>query len=395
MKRASARGRISYDGVVLACPTTIRYQRYSTESAHWWFARALRAMLSSSGLGTDAIDGFSVSSLTLYPDNAVGLVQHLGLAPCWLDHIQMGGASAIAALRRAARAVQAGDVQVVACVAGDTNHIDSFRRMLSSFSRFSQDAAYPYGYGGPNSSFALLTDYYMNAFGARREDFARICIAQRENALRNPNAIMKAPLTLDAYLAARPISDPLVLFDCVMPVAGAEGFLVMAEDTAVNRGLPFARIRATIERHNAFADDPIQIRGGWAMDVDELWDMSQASPDRMDVVQNYDDYPIIAMMQLEDLGFCGKGEGPAFVRAHDLRIDGDFPHNTAGGQLSAGQAGAAGSFLGLVEAIRQVTGNAGPTQVPGARWALASGFGMVNYDRGVCSNAVVISGAQA
>jgi acetyl-CoA acetyltransferase len=113
----------------------------------------------------------------------------------------------------------------------------------------------------------------------------------------------------------------------------------------------------------------------------------------MDLLQTYDDYPVISMMQIEDLGFCDKGAGAEFVRDRDLTVTGDFPHNTSGGQLSVGQAGAAGGYLGLVEALRQVTGQAGPTQVAAARRACVSGFGMVNYDRGVCSAAAVLEGA--
>ena len=132
--------RMGYESVVLAAPATTPYQRFSKETAHWWIARALRQSLQSAGLSPRDVDGFSVASFTLFPDTAVGLTQHLGLTPRWLDHIPMGGASGVVALRRAARAVQAGDADIVACVAGDTNHVDSFRRMLSSFSRFAQDA---------------------------------------------------------------------------------------------------------------------------------------------------------------------------------------------------------------------------------------------------------------
>lgn len=384
--------RQSYDGVVLAAPVTVPYVRYSTETAHWWIARALRETLRTADLAPQDLDGFSVASFTLFPDTPVGLTQHLGLSPRWLDSIPMGGASGVVALRRAARAVQAGDADIVACVAGDANHIDSFRRLLSSFSRFAMDAGYPYGFGGPNANFALLTDRYMQEYGATREDFGRICVAQRANALRNPNALMKKPLTLDQYLAARPIADPIALFDCVMPCAGSEAFLVMREDEAVRRSLPFARIRSTIERHNAHGGDPIQLRGGWTVDIDEFWDMAACGPDDIDLLQTYDDYPVISAMQIEDLGFCEKGAARDFIRAHDLTIDGDFPHNTSGGQLSAGQAGAAGGFIGLVEALRQVTGTAGPTQVPMARRAAVAGFGMINYDRGLCSAAAIIEG---
>ena len=385
--------RQNYDGVVVTAPVSVPYVRYSQETAHWWIARALKQTLDVAGLSPRELDGFSVSSFTLFPDTPVGLTQHLGLSPRWLDSIPMGGASGVVALRRAARAVQAGDVDVVACIAGDANRIDSFRQLLSSFSRFAMDASYPYGSGGPNASFALIADAYMAEYGVTREDFGRIAVAQRTNALGYANAIMKSPLTLEQYLSARPISEPFGLFDCVMPCAGAEGFLVMREDEAVSRGLAYARISATIERHNAFPEDPVQLRGGWVMDIDELYEMAGCGPDAIDVLETYDDYPVISMMQFEDLGFCAKGEGAQFVRERDLTITGNFPHNTSGGQLSAGQAGAAGGYLGLVEAIRQVTGTAVGTQVDGARTAMVSGFGMINYDRGLCSSAAIIKGA--
>ena len=108
-------------------------------------------------------------------------------------------------------------------------------------------------------------------------------------------------------------------------------------------------------KSSAVPADPIQARGGWALDVDELWSMAGRKPGDVDFVETYDDYPVIVMMQLEDLGFCKKGEGPDFVRSHSFTNDGTFPHNTSGGQLSVGQAGAAGGSLGLVEAMRQLT----------------------------------------
>lgn len=384
--------RLPYDGVVLVAPVSVPYVRYTNETAHWWIARALREALKIIDMMPQELDGLSVSSFTLAPDTPVGLTQHLGISPRWLDTVPMGGASGVAAMRRAARAVQFGDVDVVACVAGDTNRIDSFRNLLSAFSRFSMDATFPYGFGGPNASFALLQDAYTHTYGATREDFGKIAVSQRANALHNPQAIMKKPLSLEQYMDGRMISDPISLFDCVMSCAGSEAFIMMREDMAVAKGLPFARISATIERTNAFPDDPMQLRGGWAVDIDELWNMAGYGPEDIDVLQTYDDYPVICMMQFEDLGFCAKGEGPEFVRKHDLTIGGDFPHNTSGGQLSVGQAGAAGGYLGLVEAIRQVTGTAGPTQVIGAKRAAVSGFGVINYDRGLCSAAAVIEG---
>ncbi len=297
-------------------------------------------------------------------------------------------------LRRAARAVQSGDANIVACIAGDTNHIDSFRAMLTTFSRFSQDAAYPYGSGGPNGSFSLMTSHYMKTYGLNREDFGKLCVAQRDNALNYPHALMKSPLTLEQYMNARLIADPIVLFDCVMPCAGAEGYLVMREEQAKVRKLPYANILSTIERHNAFPDDPVQIRGGWALDKDEFWSMAGIEPNQVDLLQTYDDYPVISVMQMEDLAFCEKGEASDFIQSNTFTYDGSFPHNTSGGQLSVGQAGAAGGFLGLVEAIRQVTGEARDNAVSDARFAVVSGFGIINFDRGLCSGAVALEGVR-
>jgi acetyl-CoA acetyltransferase len=385
--------RASYDGVVIAAPVTVPYVRYATQDAHWFLGRALRALTQQSGLKKQQLDGLCVSSFTLFPDTAVGLTQHFGLSPRWLDHIPMGGASGIVALRRAARAVQAGDAEVVACVAGDTNHVDSFRANLANFSRFARDAVYPFGAGGPNASFALLTSYYMRRYGIAPSDFGKLCVAQRDNALTFPHALFKRPLALAEYLDARPIADPLKLFDCVMPCAGAEGFLVMAEDMARRLDLPFARILGTIERHNAFPDDPIQMRGGWALDREDLYAQAGVGPSDMDFAQLYDDYPVINVMQLEDLGFCEKGGGADFVRRNSFTIGGTLPLNTSGGQLSVGQAGAAGGTLGLVEAVRQLTGRALGAQVENARRGLVSGFGMINYDRGLCSGAAILGHA--
>lgn len=379
-----------YAGVALCVPVTEPYVRRSDHPAQWFLGRALRRLVDAGGLPKSAIDGLCLSSFTLAPDTAVGFTQHVGLSPRFLESLPMGGACGVIALRRAARAVQAGDAEVVACIAGDTANETSFRDLVASFSVFARDAVYPYGAGGPNASFALITDAYMRATGATREDFGKLCIAQRENARRNPLALLRGELTMDQYLAARPIATPLHLFDCVMPCAGADGFLVMSTARAGALGLPFVRVKGAIERHNAFPDDPVQLRGGWAVDRDALWARAGTGPDEIDVIETYDDYPVICMLQFEGLGLCASGAGPEFVRANTFGIEGSMPHNTGGGQLSMGQAGAAGGYLGLVEAMRQLLGQADGRQVAEARHALVSGFGMINYDRGLCSAACVL-----
>jgi acetyl-CoA acetyltransferase len=134
----------------------------------------------------------------------------------------------------------------------------------------------------------------------------------------------------------------------------------------------------------------VLVRGGWRRDRDELYAQAGIGPEAIDFIQTYDDYPVVVMLQFEDLGFCAKGEGPAFVRAKTLTHDGDFPNNTSGGQLSAGQAGCAGGFLGMTEAIRQLCDDAEGRAVKDARLGLVSGFGMVTYDRCLCTGAVIL-----
>ncbi|MFN3293213.1 MAG: thiolase family protein [Gemmobacter sp.] len=382
-----------YDGVVLAAPVTVPYARFSTKPAQWWVGKALAGLATASGMAHTDFDGLSVASFSLAPDSAIGLTQHFGLSPRFLDFLPLGGVAGVVALRRAARAVQAGDADAVAMIAADTNAPQSFRQSLENFSRFSQDAVYPYGAGGPNVSFALIAAAYMAETRLSRADIGRLAVAQRANALRTPHALMKKPLSLDDYLAARPIAPPIHLFDCVMPCAGAEAFVVLREETARAQGLPFVRLAAAIERHNGFPADPVMLRGGWQRDIGTLWAMAGCAPEDMDLVQTYDDYPVISAMQFADLGFCAPQELPDFLKAHDFTVIGDLPHNTSGGQLSVGQAGCAGGHLGLVESIRQLLGTAGDRQVAGARRALVSGFGMINFDRGLGSGAVVLEGA--
>jgi acetyl-CoA acetyltransferase len=384
-----------YEDVVLAAPVSVPYVRYSTHDAHYFVAQAFSALRQSAGLGREEVDGLSLGSFTLAPDTAIGLTQHIGATTRWLDYVPLGGACGIVALRRALRAVQAGDAEIVACIGADTNQAESFRGSLGNFSVFARDAVLPYGAGGPNASFALLTDYYMRSFGATREDFGKLCIAQRDNALGYPQALFKKQLTLEDYLHARPIADPLRLFDCVMPCAGAEGFLVMRRERAERLGLRYVCVRSTCERHNAFPDDPIQMRGGWVLDREQLYDSAGIGPKDIDLVQTYDDYPVMTLMQLEDLGFCEKGEGPAFIRRNTFTVAGTFPINSSGGQLSVGQAGCAAGFLGLVEAVRQLSDQNLARPVADVRHAMVVGYGMITYDRGLCAGAAILSRGNA
>ena len=384
-------GKIAdYSGIAVTTPVTFGYARSTDHEVPWFIGGVLEALLKRGGVSKQELDGFVLASYRLAPDHTASMVEYFGLSTRFMIDLPFGGASGVIALRRAARAVQAGDAEVVACIGADVLPAASW--IGTSFSRFSRDHAYPYGAGGPNAVFAMITENYMRKFGVRREDFGKICVAQRRNGARFPLAVMRSPISMEEYLSARLISDPLGLLDCVMRVNGAEGFLVMSEERARRNGLAYARIAATTERHDGSGSTSVQENVGFDAVRDGLYDRAGLAPADMDFVQAYDDYPVIVLMQLEALGLFAKGDGVRWLRQHDLALDGDMPLNTNGGMLAMGQAGAAAGFLGMTEALRQLTAESPGPLIPGAKAGLVSCYGTVNYDRGLCSSAAILTG---
>lgn len=379
----------SFRDIAIVVPTTFGYTKRSEHHVPWFIAGVLREMLANAGLAKRDVDGLVVASYRNAPDNTAAVANHLGMSPRFVVDLPYGGASGIIALRRAARAVQAGDAEVVACIGADVP--PSAGDSGANFSSFWRDCVHPYGAGGFNALFSLITDSYSVENGVRREDFAAICVAQRRNAQRFEPALLKSDMTLADYLNAPAVTGVLGLYDCVMRCCGAEGVLVMTVERARRLGLPYAVMAGCVERHMGWTEDTVQRSVGLVPDDrDMLYRMAGSGPADMDFVEIYDDYPVIVMLQLESLGFCPSGEAARFIASRELTIDGDFPLNTSGGMLSAGQAGAAGSFLGLTEATRQVTGLAVNNAVVGARRGLVSCYGAVSYDRGVCWSAAVL-----
>ena len=150
----------SYSGIALVCPVTLGYSKTSTHSASWFIGSVLRELIADAGITKAEIDGLAVSSFSLAPDSASFLAQHFDMTLRWLEQLPFGGASGVLALRRAARAVQHGDADIVACIGGDTAEQGSFRELVANFSSFSNSASYPYGSAGPNAAFALITHNY-------------------------------------------------------------------------------------------------------------------------------------------------------------------------------------------------------------------------------------------
>jgi acetyl-CoA acetyltransferase len=345
-------------------------------------ADAARRALDDAGVEPAQVDGLGVSSFSLAPDHAVDVAWRLGLNVRWLMDAHTGGASALDLLQHARRAVECGDASTILLLAGDVLHPDGFRTLVDGFNSAARDHLAPLPAGGPNALFALVTRRQMLAHGLRREDYGRLVVAQRARAARNPNAAYRVPLTLADYLREPLVADPLCRLDCVPVVAGADAIVVAASGAGV-------RVRALVASHNADDQEADGLRTGLAGVADGLWEQAGAGPEDVEVASVYDDYPAMVLAQLADLGFAPTRD---LVRLARFVADGRWAVNTSGGQLSAGQAGAAGGMHGLVEVVRQLRGGLGERQVAGARLGLVTGYGMLAYRYGACAAAAVLEG---
>jgi acetyl-CoA acetyltransferase len=347
-------------------------------------ADAFFRVLSCAGVERDAVDGLGVSSFTLAPDHAIDIAWKLGLRPRWIMDDANGGASGLNLLQHALRAVEAGDASTIVLVAGDHLPRDAFHSLVDRFNRVATELLAPLPVDGPNALFALLTQRHMAANGLDRSHYGRLAIAQRRFAAANPLAVYREPLTLEDYLAAPIVAEPLGLYDCVPVVSGADAILVTGRDRAPS-GI---RVRALRALHNADGQDGDGLTTGLATIAPSLWRDAGLGPGEVDAWGIYDDYPAMVFVQLADLGIVEQGGMREFA---ERRLgDGGFRLNTSGGMLSAGQAGAAGGLHHLVEAVLQLRGEAPGRQSSSGRIALVTGYGMTLYRFGACAIAAVL-----
>jgi len=387
-------GPSAFDGVVIAGYGQSPYHKRGHRHPLWYVAEAIRRALASAAVKKSAVDGLAVTSFQMPPDNATTVAEHLGFAVRWVFQGIHGGASGIISILSAARAIQHGDAEVVVCVAADAFDVAQHMDLMDRFNVSMRDYVACYGFGGANGLFALVEQRHRHEYGTTREQLGSLAVTQRRHAMLNPNALLRTPLTLEEYLTARPIALPIRLYDCVLPCGGGDAVVLMSEERARLRNVPLVRILAGGQRHNHRPEEVVVLKQGWEAYRDQLWADAGLGPEDVDIVELYDDYPIMEVIQFEDLGFCQKGEGGPWCAVRDLSIAGRPALNTGGGQLSAGQAGAAGGMIGVVEAISQLRGDAGARQVSGARTALCSGFGMVAYGRGLSTSAAVLQAAR-
>ncbi|HEY0225970.1 MAG TPA: thiolase family protein [Mycobacterium sp.] len=317
------------------------------------------------------------------------LCEYLGLALDFGERVDLGGATSAGMVWRAAAAVELGVCEAaLAVVPGSAIVPRSQRRPApdpnwygaSSNNYGSPQAEFeiPYGNVGQNAPYAQIAARYAAEFGYDPKAVAKIAVDQRTNACAHPGAVFHGtPITVDDVLDSPMIADPIHMLETVMRVQGGVGVLIVNADIArTSRHRP-VWIKGFGE-HIAFktptyADDLLNTPIARA--ADKAFAMSGLSRSDVDVASIYDCYTITVLMSLEDAGFCAKGSGMAWVAERDLTYRGDFPLNTAGGQLSYGQAGMAGGMHHVVDGARQIMGRAADAQVADCHTAFVSGNG--------------------
>ncbi|GCB48350.1 acetyl-CoA acetyltransferase [Streptomyces sp. NL15-2K] len=358
-------------------------------------AQAARRAVADAGLDHSLIDGFaSAGTGTLAP---VEVAEYLGLRPAWVDSTSVGGSTWEVMAAHAADAIAAGHANAVLLAYGSTARSDirAGRRTgtLSFGSRGPLQFEVPYGHT-LIAKYAMAARRHMLEHGTTIEQLASVAVQARANAALNPEAMFRDPITADDVRSGPMIADPFTKLHCCIRSDGGAAVLLAAEEYVRDcRTEPVWVLgsgehvsHASMSEWPDFTVSPAAVSGRLA------FERAGVRPDEIDFAEIYDAFTYMTLVTLEDLGFCGKGEGGAFVEKGRLSVEGgELPVNTDGGGLSAQHPGMRGLFL-LVEAVRQLRGEAGERQVRARggelpRLAVASGTG-----GWFCSSGTVVLG---
>ena len=349
---------------------------------------AVVAALKDAQLSAKDIQGFAVASFSLAPDAAVDLAWKLGLSLRWIMQDTNGGSSAMNMLGHALRGVEAGAAETILVLGGDATGLAGYAKVAANFNTVTQKHLAPLGHGGPNGVYALVASRQMKKYGLQKSDYGHIAVAQRAWAAKNPYAVYRTPLTMDEYLAAPLVADPLSRYDCVPVIAGAQAMIV-ANPGRAPKGRPGVRVRAHRGSFNYDNQEGDGLATGISTFAKDLWRDAHVQPGDVDLASIYDDYPTMVLAQANDLGLIPDSDLARFCRV--TIGEQRFPVNTWGGMLSAGQPGGfAGGLNGITEAVLQLQHRAGERQVKGARLAVATGYGMTMYRYGGTAAAAIL-----
>ena len=312
-----------------------------------------------------------------------GVVAHnLGVRPRFLSTVDLAGASGVAMIHQAVMAVESGQCDVALCVAGQNllshrSRNEAVRSMAESGSAHPQFEV-PYGPVVP-SLYALIAQRHMHEYGTTPAQLAAVAVTMRRHAGLNPNAHKRDPITIADVLGSRMISSPLHMYDCAIVSDGAAAAIVTTADRAADmRKRPVHLLGQGYGlRHGHIGDHKQLTTTGAVNSGRDAFALAGVERADIDVAQIYDCFTITVIVELEDLGFCAKGEGGRFVEDGRIGLGGALPVTTHGGLLSGGHPGLPGGFFHLIEGVRQLRGEAGERQVADAELALVHGNGGV------------------
>jgi acetyl-CoA acetyltransferase len=339
---------------------------------------AIAAALGDSGIDPADIDGVFCTGIPRYA--ALMAAEYHGIAPRYLDSTEAGGASFPLFVEHAAAAIAAGLCETALIVYGSDQRSRRRRRLGGQVVDELPQAQFeaPYGPLLPISAYALAADRHMFEFGTRPEQLAEIAVSTRRWAERNPAAFERTPLTVADVLASPLVSSPIHREEICLVTDGAGAMLLTTLERARTLRQPAIAVLGygSATSHNTISQMPDLVRTAALDSGRRAFAMAGLTPADVDVAGLYDSFTITVLLALEDLGFCAKGEGGAFVADGRTGPGGALPVNTSGGGLAHTHPGMLGIFL-LIEAVRQLRGGLAERQVPDARIALVHGVGGV------------------
>jgi acetyl-CoA acetyltransferase len=343
-------------------------------------AQAARNALRDAGIDKSEVD--AVFTCGIGGMASVTLAEYLGIVPRYTDSTMTGGSSFVIHVEHAAAAIAAGLCSVALITHGETGFSGRTRRdprgggMMFDPTLPAAQFEAPFGVGGAPSAYCMAATRHMHEFGTTSEHLAEVAVATRKWAQLNPRAMMRDELTIDDVLASRWIAYPFHIYDCCLVtdaggavvVVGADRAREMAKKPVWVLGSGEASTHQSMLGLDDVTRTPARYSGKAA------FEMAGVTHDDIDVVEVYDSFTYTAMVTLEELGFCKKGEGGPFVSNQRTAPGGAFPMNTNGGGLSYTHPGMYGMFI-LIEAVRQLRGECGARQVPGCKLALVNATG--------------------
>jgi acetyl-CoA acetyltransferase len=342
-------------------------------------AEAAANALAHAGLSLRDVDGLLTCGLDFMPSLLVA--EYLGLRPRFSSSNSIGGSSFVAHVHEAVQAIRAGACEVALITHGETRRSNRKRGVQTRPAH--ADPWLPdwqwehvYGVTAPPAAYALAASRHMHEYGTTSEQLAEVAVAARAWAALNPRALRREPLTVADVLGSPWVAYPFHLLDCCL-VTDAGGAVVLTRaDRARSLGGPVVEVlgSAVAHTHHMISQMPDLTVTPAAISGPAAYAQAGLGPGDIDVAELYDSFTYTVIAELEDLGFCAKGEGGAFVGGGRIAPGGDFPLNTSGGGLSYTHPGMFGIFL-VIEAVRQLRGECGQRQVAGAEVALVNGMG--------------------